>query len=300
MNANIRTGIFALFAPMAVFLSVGSPDAVAGETIDKTLDMPADGLVKVENMAGKMDFNTWDKAQVQIRGEASDDVEEVEITSTSRGVEVRVRNKKGQRHIGGTDLRLTIPEAASVEADGVSADIKVTGSHAQSIELTTVSGDIEVEARAGRLDLQSVSGDIEFDGETQRSSFETVSGQIVIVGATGEISGNTVSGDLSLDTSEVTRGRFEAVSGDLTLAMRLADEGRLTCDSMSGDVMLRLPDDQRAEFTAQSFSGSIRTDFGKSNSVSRGPGVVLEHREGDNGAQIRLESFSGDISIRRQ
>jgi len=67
---------------------------------------------------------------------------------------------------------------------------------------------------------------------------------------------------------------------------------------MSGDVNLSLPSSQQAEFTAQSFSGNIRTDFGKSARVSHGPGVVLEHRQGDNGARIRLESFSGDISIR--
>jgi len=300
MNALVKSRLVIHAAPLAFALAAVAPAAWAGEAIDRTLDMPADGLVKVENVAGKIDFATWDKAQVQVRGEASDDVEKVEITSTSRGVEVRVRNKKGQRRIDGTELRLMIPEEASIEADGVSADVKVTGSRGESISLNTVSGDIEVEAHTQRLELQSVSGDIGFDGESPRSSFETVSGEIVVVGATGEVNANTVSGDLSLDTSELKRGRFEAVSGDLTLSMRLADEGRLTCDSMSGDVMLRLPDDQKAEFTAQSFSGSIRTDFGKSTSVSKGPGVVLEHREGDNGAQIRLESFSGDISIRRQ
>jgi hypothetical protein len=67
---------------------------------------------------------------------------------------------------------------------------------------------------------------------------------------------------------------------------------------MSGDVMLRLPASQQAEFTAQSYSGDLNSEFGKSTRVSRGPGIVLQHREGDNGAQIRLETFSGDISIR--
>jgi DUF4097 and DUF4098 domain-containing protein YvlB len=88
------------------------------------------------------------------------------------------------------------------------------------------------------------------------------------------------------------------VSGDLILSLSLAARGRLTCDSMSGDVRLSLPSSQQAEFTAQSFSGDIHTDFGDSVRVSKGPGVMLEHREGDNGAKIRLESFSGDISIR--
>jgi DUF4097 and DUF4098 domain-containing protein YvlB len=68
---------------------------------------------------------------------------------------------------------------------------------------------------------------------------------------------------------------------------------------MSGDIKLSLPGSQQAEFSVQSYSGSIHSDFGESARVSRGPGVVLEHREGDGGAKIRLESFSGDISIRR-
>jgi hypothetical protein len=65
-------------------------------------------------------------------------------------------------------------------------------------------------------------------------------------------------------------------------------------------VVLMLPASQQAEFTAQSYSGGINTDFGKSSSVSRGPGVMLQHREGDNGAQVRLETFSGDIVIRAE
>ncbi len=121
-----------------------------------------------------------------------------------------------------------------------------------------------------------------------------------MVGAAGEIQINTVSGDVSLEAGEVTRGRFEVVSGELTLELALADGGRLGCDSMSGDVTLRLPASQQARFTAQSYSGDIHTDFGQSVRVSKGPGVMLEHLVGDNGADIRLETFSGDISIRSQ
>lgn len=272
--------------------------AACGEEIDETLDMPADGLVAVENVAGTVVFATWDRAAVQIKGEAGNSVEDVEINATSRGVEVRVLNRKGQRRVDATDLRLLIPVNAVVEAETVSADISVEGSHGESVVLHTVSGDLEVAARPQRVDLHSVSGDIEFEGAVSRSSFKTVSGEITIVGASGEISANTVSGHVTLEAGEVSEGRFEAVSGDLMLALALADGGRLACDSMSGDIKLSLPSAQKAEFMAQSFSGSLHTDFGNSIRVSRGPGVILEHREGENGAKIRLESFSGDISIR--
>jgi DUF4097 and DUF4098 domain-containing protein YvlB len=269
-----------------------------GEEIDRTLDMPANGLVQVENLAGSIEFATWDKPEAQIRGKAGDNVEEVEITATSNGVQIRVRNRKGNRNVDDTELYLRIPEAASIEADSVSADISVSGSRGESILLNTVSGDIEIDASPNQLELHSVSGDVEFEGSVKRASVETVSGEIVLIGPAGEVSVSTVSGEVSLEAGAVARGKFESVSGDLILALSVEDGGRLSCDSMSGDVQLRLPASQQAEFTAQSYSGDINSEFGTSTRVSKGPGVMLRHREGDNGAQIRLETFSGDVSIR--
>lgn len=273
---------------------------LADQEIDETLAMPADGLVQVENLAGAIEFSTWDKAEVQVRGEAGDTVEEVEITSSSKGVQVRIHNKKNKRNTDDTDLFLRVPESASLEADGVSTDITVTGSSGESILLNTVSGDLEVDASPQRMELHSVSGDVEFEGEVGRSTVETVSGEITIVGAGGEVSLSTVSGDVTLEAGPLGQGRFESVSGDLILELSLKDSGRLSCDSMSGDVNLLLPASQQAEFTAQSYSGGITTDFGESSSVSKGPGVMLQHRQGDNGAQVRLETFSGDITIRAE
>jgi DUF4097 and DUF4098 domain-containing protein YvlB len=270
------------------------------EDIDKTLEMRSDGTVVVENLTGSIEFSTWDRNEVQIRGNAGDDVEEVEITSSSNGVQVRVRNQKGERRIDDTELYLRVPESANIEAEGVSVDISVLGSKGESVILNTVSGDLEVDAAPQRIELASVSGDIEFEGSVARTTAETVSGDITLVGADGEVKASTVSGDLSLEAGEVSRGRFETVSGEIVLTLALSDGGRLSCDSMSGDVKLRLPDAQQAGFTAQSYSGNINTDFGKSVNVSRGPGAMLEHSEGDNGATIRLETFSGDISISRR
>jgi len=271
--------------------------ASAGQEIDATLAMPADGLVRVENLAGHVELAAWDRAEVQVRGEAADDVEEVVVRETSNGVLVAVRNRKGQRNIKGTDLYLRIP-AARIEAEGVSADFRVKGSRGESIDVRTVSGDLEVEAETARLDLHSVSGDIGFSGRAARTTVEAVSGDVTLSGVDGEIKASTVSGDLSLVGGELSRGQFESVSGELRLELALAGEGRLSCDSMSGDVELRLPAAQQANFSAQSFSGTIRSDFGEVGRVARGPGSMLDAQVGSNGARIRLETFSGDISIR--
>ncbi|MGK2926179.1 MAG: hypothetical protein ACSLE2_11210, partial [Lysobacterales bacterium] len=76
----------ALMAALLAAAAFAAPLAVAGDVeIDRTLELPAGGLVFVENVAGKVEFIAWDRAEVQIRGEAGDSVDEVEITSSSTG-----------------------------------------------------------------------------------------------------------------------------------------------------------------------------------------------------------------------
>ena len=97
--------VFALSVPGA---------AVCGEDIERTLEMPADGLVAVENVAGTVEIMTWERAEVQIRGEAGNSVEEVEIAATASGVQVRVINRKGEHRVDGTDLQLRVPDVDNI------------------------------------------------------------------------------------------------------------------------------------------------------------------------------------------
>jgi DUF4097 and DUF4098 domain-containing protein YvlB len=289
--ATLAWSAFALLFPLT---------GLAGESVNETRDMAADGHVLVENLAGSVEVAVWEKDGIEIKGTLGDDVETIDISATANGIQVRVRNKPDSRNVDDTDLHLRIPPGASIEVETVSADIVVEGMEGESVVLHTVSGDVEASASPQRLEIQSVSGDVEFGGAVSRTSIETVSGEISLNGVGGEVVISTVSGDVSLIAKEVERGRFESVSGDLKLDLVVGDGGRVASDSMSGDIVLRLPAAQEAEFAAQTFSGDISSDFGEAVSVSNGPGSVLEYQEGRTGASIRLESFSGDIDIRRQ
>ena len=297
MNTTATNGLLGL-SQAAVLMTFGS--AALAEEIDSTHEIPADGLVQVENLAGSVEFRTWDKAEVRITGRVADDVEKVEIETTSNGLRVEVRNKRNQRRVDPTHLELTVPVGASIEAEGVSADLMVEGSRGETIMLNTVSGDVEVEAESQRVELASVSGDVDFEGLAGRIKVESVSGDLSLEGIEGEVEASTVSGDMSVRGGVIDRARFESVSGDIMVALALADDGRLAGDSMSGNFRLRLPAGQEASFTAQSYSGNIQSDFGEVENVSRGPGSTLKTQLGENGARIRLETFSGDITIRRE
>lgn len=295
----INRAKFPLSTWFAVCAILSPLAAVAAEDIDSTHAIPGDGLVRVENLAGSVTFTAWDRDEVHIRGRVADDVEEVEIETTSNGIRIEVRNKRNQRNIKGTQLHLKVPVGASLEAEGVSSDLSVSGSRGDRIRLNTVSGDIEVDAESNRVELSSVSGDVEFEGTAGRVNAESVSGDVTLIGIREEVEASTVSGDVTLEGDSIRNGRFETVSGDLNLVLALTGDGRLNCDAMSGDINLRLPASQEGAFFAQTFSGTIKSGFGDPKKQSKSPsGSILKAQVGESGARVRLETFSGDISIR--
>ena len=64
---------------------------------------------------------------------------------------------------------------------------------------------------------------------------------------------------------------------------------------------LEPPDpDASARLRASSFSGSIRSDFGSVKEPEHGPGSSLDATSGSGDGQVKIQTFSGDIEIRRQ
>ena len=66
-----------------------------------------------------------------------------------------------------------------------------------------------------------------------------------------------------------------------------------------GDVRLRVPADTSARLRVESFSGTIKSDFGTVKREEFGPGSSLEERLGDGDGELSLESFSGDVTVQR-
>ena len=69
---------------------------------------------------------------------------------------------------------------------------------------------------------------------------------------------------------------------------------------MSGDVQLQLPAATSGDLHASSFSGDLRSDFGSPTRPEHGPGSSLDVHLGDGGGKISVETFSGDLRIRKQ
>jgi DUF4097 and DUF4098 domain-containing protein YvlB len=281
----------------AVIMMLVSASALAGQSVDKSWDLDADATISIENVAGNIEIRGWDRNEAQLTGVLGDSVDELEINATSSSLQISVVNRN-QRNVDSTELKLMMPKGATIDASAVSADIDIIGLDNEKLSANSVSGDVDVKAASRRVSIETVSGDLEFSGDTSRISAETVSGDMNLSGIAGEIEATTVSGDMELQAGLVDSVKLETVSGDVTAAARVSGNGKLSAESMSGDVTIVLPASQDGLFRAQSFSGRISTDFGSVEQARHGPGSHLKYLAGSNGAEVRVESFSGNIRLR--
>lgn len=273
--------------------------ALAEQSVDESWDINSDASIFIENVAGKIEVEGWDQNRARLTGRLGDSVDELEIEASDSRLKINVDNRRS-RNVDSTELMLMVPRGASVSASGVSADIYVSALDNDKLTANSVSGDVIVDIESDRISIESVSGDVTFNGRTQRISAESVSGDLDLSGISGEITATTVSGDMELQAGLIDNGRLETVSGDLTFTGELKGNAKLTAESMSGDVEMYLPAGQSGMFRAESFSGRIYSDFGSVDHAKHGPGSHLKYTAGNGDAEIRVESFSGNIKLKSQ
>lgn len=283
----------------AALMMVASATAFAGQSVDERWDIDANANISIENVAGSIEIRGWDKKEAQLTGELGNSVDELEISASDSSLQINVVNRN-QRNVDNTVLKLMVPKGANIEASAVSADIDIYGMDNEKLTANSVSGDVDVDAASRRVSIESVSGDAEFSGNTARIAAETVSGDMDLTGISGEIEATTVSGDMQLQAGLVDSMKLETVSGDVTAVAEISGNGKLSAESMSGDVAIMLPASQSGTFRAQSFSGRINTDFGTVENAAHGPGSHLKYVTGSGGAELRVDSFSGNIKLKKQ
>ena len=284
-------------------LALSAP-AFAQSPIDQTRPLAADGRVSIENLKGRVQVRTWDRAEVRITGTLGEGVEKLEIDDGGATLSIVVRYPEtsgwhSREDTGPTFLEVTLPRTASVDVEAVSADIDAAGTGGMQLELASVSGDVLVRGSKSRqVRVESVSGDVDAELESRDVAAESVSGNVRLVGRIGgRVDISAVSGDLTLSSGVVERLTVETVSGNAKLDTALAAGGRIDAESVSGDVDLTVPAATSARLRVESFSGAIRSPVGKVETEEFGPGSHLDARMGAGDGDISLESFSGNVRI---
>lgn len=270
----------------------------AGDDINESREVDSNALIRVSNVKGSISVTGWNRDEVRITGELGRGSERLDIRGDAQQLHIEVKLPRNARNIEETELEVMVPDGASLELEGVSADIDVSGAGGERVYVNTVSGEADVSTMAREVEVRTVSGDAQLEADSLRTTLNTVSGDLTASGPSGELDITTVSGDVELRAADLSRARFETVSGDLELDVSLAKNARIQVESLSGDLDLFLPEDHGASCEAQSFSGNIRSDFGQVTNEKYGPKKSLDYQIGDGDGRIRIESFSGDVRIR--
>ncbi len=299
--------IFSVYPLLALLLLfVGS--AFAATPINETRAVSADARIDVSNIKGAVTVSAWDKNEVAISGTLGDGAKALGIAGDAQHLTIKVEppDKQGwfswgaDARMGDTLLDIKVPKSAQLKIEVVSADVAVSGVAGRSLDIESVSGKLRLDSAAKELGISSVSGNIDLTGTADRAHLETVSGDIRARGIGGQIKFESVSGDIDFDGADYRELNAGSVSGGIKLRGKPDKSARVDVETMSGDVHLYMPGDASMHLHASSFSGSIRSDFGSVKEPDHGPGSSLDATSGAGDGQVKLESFSGDIEIRKQ
>ncbi|NCT68201.1 MAG: DUF4097 domain-containing protein [Rhodanobacteraceae bacterium] len=296
-----------LTRPLVPLLLLASATSFAGTPIEQTRAANPDARIDVTNVKGSVTVSGWDKPEVAISGTLGDGAKGllVEGDASHLTIKVQAPDKQGwfswgaDTRMGATELDLKVPRAAAMKIEVVSADVTLDGVAGRTLDVASVSGKLRLDSGAKEVGIGSVSGNIELVGSAERARLETVSGDIRTRGLTGQVKFDTVSGDIDADNGAYREVAAGTVSGDISLRGTPAPGARVEVTTMSGDVRLYLPADIAARLRASTFSGRIRSDFGEVKRPEHGPGSSLDASLGNGDGQVRIETFSGDVEIRK-
>ncbi len=294
------------YTPLLLCLIIGQ--ALAGTPTQLRHDASPTARISIGNIAGTVTVLAWDRNEVQVTGQLGDGAKPLAITGGNGDLAIKVEaqggsgwlNWGGDRKMAPSTLELHVPKAASLRIDVISAPLVIDGTDGGNIVVNTISGKARINARTPSLKVDSVSGGIELAGHAEQADLQTVSGDILAPALGSAVTLQTISGRIQAGGGPWQKLTLSTVSGDVQLAGKLATDGHLGIDSMSGNVQLQLPAATAGTLHASSFSGDLRSDFGTPQKPEHGPGSSLDTRLGDGRGKINVETFSGDLRIRKQ
>ena len=292
-----------LNASILALACIAAFPASAGTPIDQTRPLDPRGRVEIDNLKGRIEVRAWDRPEVKITGSLGAGVEKFLVDGDKGALHIEVKYPNRSNNSEPTVLIVQVPLQAELEVNTVSADIDVHGVAPRELSLESVSGDIAANGAPRRASVESVSGDVMLTFNSGDVDASTVSGDLAVSGRlNGEVSVEMVSGNLRADSKGERLRRLSAstVSGDVELKVALAPDGEISMESVSGDLVLIMPRDLSAEVSGESFSGDLSAPDAKIQREEFGPGSSFRARYGAGKGEVRMETFSGDATLRLQ
>jgi DUF4097 and DUF4098 domain-containing protein YvlB len=297
----------ARYLPLLICLSWGG-QAMADTPLDVSHPASPTAHIDIINIKGEVTITAWDRNEIHVGGELGEGAAPLTIDGSENNLTIGVKaegqsgwlNWGSDKSMSSTRLDISVPRGASLKVKIVSAPLSIDGINGGDIDVSSVSGRVRINAQTPMLNVISVSGNIAFSGQAAQAKLQTVSGDILAPSLGNSVDLQTISGRIQAGGGPWQHLNLSTVSGDVQLTGSLATGGNVTIDSMSGDVQLLVPSALSSNVHATTFSGDLRSDFGTPKQPEHGPGSSLDAVAGAGNGKINVESFSGDVRIRKQ
>lgn len=263
---------------------------------DQTVPVSRGARLAIDNYAGEVVIHVWDKDAIRVVARHNGRAK-VNIRTDANTVSIGAATSNSTS--GSVDYDILAPAWLPMKIEGQFDFVNVEGIQGE-IDVTTVRGDIVLK-NIGSATVKTVEGAIQLDGARGKVSLNSVNEDIKVNAANGEFAADTTNGNISLTRMESANAEVTTVSGDIEYEGSLVDKGHYTFTSHSGDLKLIIPVSTNATFNVRAYSGEFSSSLpvkGPNPSEVR-QGKRTTYTLGNGSADVAMESFSGDIILRR-
>jgi DUF4097 and DUF4098 domain-containing protein YvlB len=282
-----------MFATLAAAVLVALGRAPQRQS-DTTFAVPAGASLSVNNFGGGITVHGWSENRVKVHGETGRRGR-VEVSLVGNTVVIKTGSREGAPSV--IDLDITVPMSMALTLNGTYADITVDGVQG-AISAETVNGEIDVRGGKGIVTLHSIQGGVTLADASGRIEVNSVNEDVVLSNITGEIKVETTNGEVSLTGIKSSSVDAGTINGDVLYEGTVTDGGSYSLGSHNGDITVSIPEAANVTITAATANGDIDASFPLP--MTSGVG---KHRKtfklGSGSARMELESFQGDIELRR-
>jgi len=265
--------------------------AAAGGT-DETVTVAKGARIDFDQCAGDVSVRTWNRDAVRVQsspaGRSALQVlvrDQVVVIQTSRG---RI----------GTSAELTVPVWIALRLSGVSCFVDVDGVDG-AIAVDTVEGDVTLKNIGGAVKAHTVDGAISVENSRGTLDLNTVEDDIVVRNATGSVQAESVDGDVLLEGLKSQEVDVSTVDGDIRFTGAWLPTGRYVLTTHDGNVWLAVPDNPNATLAVRLFDNPDIDSTVPLPKTGPARGRRRTYTFGAGAAQIEVETFDGDLKLRK-
>lgn len=260
---------------------------------DTVIAVSRDVRLDVENFRGEVVIRAWGRDEVRVEADLERG-QRLDVVRTGSVLRARARPDGRVREV---DFEIAVPRWMDVRVQGNQVDVSVEGTEGE-VTVETVGGDVVVHGGAGLISLRSIQGEITLQGARGRVEAMSVNEQVTLSNVEGDIYVEATNGDIELRDVRSRSTRATTVNGDITYAGSIRGDGHYVFATHNGDLAVTVPEDANSTVSVSTYHGEFESDF-----PVRLTGTTQDRQFnftlGSGSARIELESFNGNITLRR-